>query len=124
MEQNLTDQEMVKDVTRMGIQASILLKGVLLRKVDEKTLKWGLTELVSTRLTGKYFQELADRPDMVYLLNIIHLVYSLEGQLDFQIQEYGLDSLKDDLQEINASLHLIGEQFDLKEMVESGSDWS
>jgi len=37
----------------------------------------------------------------------------LEGQLDFQIREYGMDSLKDDLQEINASLKQIGERFDL-----------
>jgi hypothetical protein len=62
---------------------------------------------------GKYFQNLVDRPECVYLLNLLHLVYSLEGQLDFQIREYGLDSLKDDLQEINFSLQQIGEHFDL-----------
>ena len=50
------------------------------------------------------------------LLNILHLVYGLEGQLDYQIQEYGFDSLKDDLQEINGSLTRIGESFDLDEL--------
>jgi hypothetical protein len=49
----------------------------------------------------------------------LHLTYSLEGQLDFQIREYGLDSLKDDLQEINFSLQQIGEQFNLEELRET-----
>jgi hypothetical protein len=53
-------------------------------------------------------------------LNILHLVFSLDGQLDFQIAEYGLDSLKDDLQEINFSLQQIGEQFDLEELGQVG----
>ena len=52
-------------------------------------------------------------------MNLLHLVYSLEGQLDFQIREYGLDSLKDDLQEVNFSLQQIGSQFDLEELRET-----
>ncbi len=119
MDQNQTDQEMIKDITRMGIQTSILLRGVMLQKVDEKTLKWGLKELSPGDLMNKYFHLLVNRPDDVSLLNILHLVYSLEGQLDFQIQEYGFDSLKDDLHEINASLNLVGEQFDLEELVQA-----
>jgi len=55
----------------------------------------------------------------VHLLNLLHLTYSLEGQLDFQIREYGLDSLKDDLQEINFSLQQIGEKFDLEGLRET-----
>jgi hypothetical protein len=55
----------------------------------------------------------------VYLLNLLHLTYSLEGQLDFQIREYGLDSLKDDLQEINFSLQQIGEKFNLEALRET-----
>ena len=78
--------------------------------------EWGLKELAVSDLMGKYFQNLVDRPECVYLLNLLHLVYSLEGQLDFQIREYGLDSLKDDLQEINFSLQQIGERFDLDEI--------
>ncbi len=119
MDQNQTDQEMIKDITRMGIQTSILLRGVMLQKVDEETLKWGLQELSPGNLMEKYFPLLISRPDDVCLLNILHLVYSLEGQLDFQIQEYGLDSLKDDLHEINDSLQQIGEKFDLQEFVQA-----
>jgi hypothetical protein len=119
MDKNQTDQEMIKDITRIGMQTSILLRGVMLQKVDEETLKWGLQELSPGDLMNKYFHLLVKRPDDVCLLNILHLVYSLEGQLDFQIQEYGLDSLKDDLHEINASLQQIGEQFDLEELVQA-----
>ena len=110
------DRGMIKDVTRMGVRASVLLRGVMLKKVDRETLEWGLKELAVSDLMGKYFQNLVDRPECVYLLNLLHLVYSLEGQLDFQIREYGLDSLKDDLQEINFSLQQIGERFDLDEI--------
>jgi hypothetical protein len=119
MDQNTTDQEMIKEITRLGLQTSILLRGVMLQKVDEKTLKWGLKELSPGDLMKKYFPLLMNRPDDVCLLNILHIVYSLEGQLDFQIQEYGLDSLKDDLHEINASLQQIGEQFDLVELAQA-----
>lgn len=120
MSKTQTDQEMVKDITRMGLKTSVLLRGVMLRKVDEETLKWGLNQLSPQGLMTKYFHKLLNHPDDVCLLNVLHLVYSLEGQLDFQIQEYGLDSLKDDLHEINASLHQIGdrfgENFDLEEV--------
>ena len=39
------DQEMVKDITRTGVRAGVLLRGVILQKVDEETLRWGLREL-------------------------------------------------------------------------------
>jgi hypothetical protein len=111
-----TDQAMVKDITRMGVRAAVLLKGVMLKKVDRETLEWGLKELAIRSLMDKYFQHLIDRPECVDLLNILHLTYSLEGQLDFQIREYGMDSLKDDLQEINFSLQQIGGKFDFAEL--------
>ena len=106
------DLAMVKDITRMGVRAAVLLKGVMLKKVDRETLEWGLKELAIRDLMDKYFQCLIDRPECVDLLNLLHLTYSLEGQLDFQIREYGMDSLKDDLQEINFSLQQIGGKFD------------
>ncbi len=37
-----TDQAMVKDITRMGVRTAVLLKGVMLKKVDRETLEWGL----------------------------------------------------------------------------------
>ena len=91
----------------------------MLQKVGPETLEWGLKELAAGDLMSRYFERLVNRPDWVYLLNILHLVYSLEGQLDFQIREYGLDSLKDDLQEINFSLQQIGEKFDLEGLRET-----
>ena len=116
MELAKADREMVIDITRMGIRAAVLLKGVMLKKVDRETLEWGLKELAICDLMDKYFQHLIDRPDCVDLLNLLHLTYSLEGQLDFQIREYGMDSLKDDLQEINFSLQQIGGKFDFGEI--------
>ena len=110
------DLAMVKDITRMGVRAAVLLKGVMLKKVDRETLEWGLQELAIRDLMDKYFQHLIDRPECVDLLNLLHLTYSLEGQLDFQIREYGMDSLKDDLQEINFSLQQISGKFDFGEI--------
>lgn len=119
MDLNQADQEMVKDITRMGMRAGILLRGVMLQKVDEETLRWGLRELAPGELMDTYFPVLMNRPEYVELLNILHLVFSLDGQLDFQIREYGFDSLKDDLQEINFSLQQIGEQFNLEELAQA-----
>ncbi len=113
MDQGLSDKKMIQDVTRLGVQAAVLLRGVMLQKVDRETLEWGLKELSVSEMMDKYFHKLIRQPQYVYLLNLLHLVFSLEGQLDFQIQEYGMDSLKDDLQEINFSLQQIGSQFDL-----------
>jgi hypothetical protein len=111
-----TDLQMIEDITRMGVRSAVLLRGVMLQKVNRETLEWGLQELAPSDLMDKYFQRLIDKPEYVQLLNILHLIYSLEGQLDYQIREYGLDSLKDDLQEINSSLRQIGEQFDLDQL--------
>lgn len=116
---NQEDQDMVKEITRVGVRAGVLLRGVILQKVDEETLRWGLQELAPGDLMMRYMPTLVDQPEYVQLLNILHLVYSLNGQLDYQIAEYGLDSLKDDLQEINFSLQQIGEQFDLQELAQT-----
>ncbi len=89
-----SNREMIKDITRMGIRTAVLLKGEVLKKVDEETLRWGLKGLAVSRLMEKYFGRLVDGLEYVYLLNLLHLIYSLEGQLDFQVREYGLDSLK------------------------------
>jgi hypothetical protein len=107
---------MVEDITRMGVRAAVLLRGVMLQKVDRETLEWGLGELGAGALLERYFPALQERPEQVDLLNLLYLVYGLEGQLDYQVEEYGLDSLKDDLQEINASLAHIGELFALDEL--------
>lgn len=119
MEINPQDKEMVRDVTRMGVRTAVLLRGVMLQKVDAEMLRWGLSEIDPDRLMEKYINCLVGRPDCVHLLNLLHLVFSLKGQLDYQVREYGLDSLKDDLQEINASLQQVGEQFELDTLKEA-----
>ncbi len=98
------DREMAEEIVRTGVRAAVLLRGVMVKKVDRETLAWGLAELRPSELMEKYFPRLIESPEHVHLLNILHLLYSLEGQLDYQIREYGLDSVKDDMQELNASL--------------------
>ncbi len=117
------DREMIEDITSLGVRAVVLLRGVMIKKVDRETLEWGLRELRPSELLEKYFPRLVEKPEHAHLLNILHLVYSLEGQLDFQIQEYGLDSVKDDLQEINASLQQVakGPQREFDEFVKLGA---
>ena len=110
------DREMVQDITRMGVRAAVLLRGVMLQKVDQETLEWGLDQLDPAGLLERYFPVLLEHPEYVDLLNLLYLVYGLEGQLDYQVREYGFDSLKDDLQEVNGSLARIGERFDLDEL--------
>ncbi len=110
------DRKMLEEVTLAGLRAAVLLRGVMLQKVDRETLEWGLAELRPGELMERYLPRLVEVPEWVDLLNILHLLYGLEGQLDYQIREYGMDSLKDDLQELNASLHRIGELFDLPAM--------
>ncbi len=100
---------MIEDITRLGVRAVVLLRGVMVKKVDQEILEWGLKELRPSELLEKYFPRLIEKPEHAPLLNILHLVYSLEGQLDFQVQEYGLDSVKDDMQEINMSLQQVAE---------------
>ncbi len=58
---NQTDQEMVKDITRMGVRAGVLLRGVMLKKVDEETLRWGLGELAAGDLMARYMPTLLNR---------------------------------------------------------------
>ena len=119
MDLNQEHREMVQTITRMGVRAGVLLRGVMLQKVDEETLRWGLQELAAGELMDRYLPILLMQPSYVHLLNLLHLVFSLEGQLDYQIREYGLDSLKDDLQEINFSLRQIGTHFNLQDLAEA-----
>ncbi len=107
------NRDMIEDITTLGVRAAVLLRGVMIKKVDRETLEWGLRELRPSELIEKYFARLIEEPEYVHLLNVLHLVYSLEGQLDFQIEEYGIDSVNDDLQEINASLQLAAKSHDL-----------
>jgi hypothetical protein len=106
------DREMISEITQMGLRAAILLKGVIIQKVDRGTLEWGLQEINASSLMNKYAARITNNPDYVQLFNLLALVSSLEDQLDYQIREYGIDSLKDDLEEINTSLRSVGLQFD------------
>lgn len=112
------DRQMIEDVTTLGIRAAVLLRGVMVHKVDRETLEWGLRELNPSEALERYFPRLVEKPEYVDLLNILHLLYSLEGQLDYQVQEYGIDSLKDDLAEINFSLNQVGEKLELPEVAQ------
>ncbi|MBI5444870.1 MAG: hypothetical protein HY900_27110 [Deltaproteobacteria bacterium] len=108
-----SDREMIADVLSTGVRAAVLLRGVMLQKVDRETLEWGLEELHASELLERYFHRLVASPERADLLNILHLLWSLSGQLDFQVQEYGFDSLKDDLAELNASLARAADAFDM-----------
>jgi len=110
------DREMVANIIQVGMRAAILLKGVIIQKVNQETLDWGLREINATAILDKYADRVTADPEYVQLFNLLMLVSSLEGQLDYQIREYGLDSLKDDLEEINTSLRAAGEQFDLSQL--------
>ena len=113
---NEANREMIAEITQMGMRAAVLLKGVMIKKVNRETLEWGLGEINATSLLYKYVETLRANPEYVQLLNLLVLVSSLQEQLDFQIREYGIDSVKDDLEEINASLRLVGEEFDLSQL--------
>ncbi|MGC8660463.1 MAG: hypothetical protein ACP5U1_15465, partial [Desulfomonilaceae bacterium] len=90
MDLNQADRQMIVDVTRMGIRVAVLLRGVMLQKVDQETLRWGLDELAVSNLMDKHFAHLTTKAEYANLLNLLFLVYSLDGQLDYQISEYGL----------------------------------
>lgn len=109
---NEADREMISEISQMGMRAAVLLKGVIIQKVDRATLEWGLQEINASSLMNKYADRIIANPDYVQLFNLLALVSSLEDQLDYQIREYGIDSLKDDLEEINTSLRSVGLQFD------------
>lgn len=109
---NEADREMISEISQMGMRAAILLKGVIIQKVDRGTLEWGLQEINASSLMNKYADRIIANPEYVQLFNLLALVSSLEDQLDYQIREYGIDSLKDDLEEINTSLRSVGLQFD------------
>lgn len=115
---NEADREMIAEITQMGMRAAILLKGVIIKKVDRDTLEWGLQEINASSLMNKYVDRITANPDYTQLFNLLALISSLEDQLDFQIQEYGIDSLKDDLEEINTSLRSVGLQFDPNQLQE------
>jgi hypothetical protein len=115
---NEANREMISDIVQMGMRTAILLKGVMIKKVNHETLEWGLHEINASALLNKYVETLRANSEYVQLFNLLALVSSLEGQLDYQIQEYGIDSLKDDLDEINTSLRLVGNQFDLSQLQE------
>src|SRR5512136_1553652 len=114
------NREMVADIAQMGMRAAILLKGVLLKKINQETLEWGLGEIHASAIMEKYANTLRANPEYVQLFNLVALVSSLESQLDYQIREYGIDSIKDDLEEINSSLRIVGEQFDLSQLRQAG----
>jgi hypothetical protein len=106
------DRDMIVEITQMGLRAAVLLKGVMLQKVDREILEWGLEEINASALLDKYANTVTANPEYVQLFNLLILVSSLQGQLDFQIREYGIDSVKEDLEEINTSLRSVGDQFD------------
>ena len=117
---NEANREMIAEITQTGMRAAILLKGVLLKKVNRETLEWGLQEINASVTLEKYVETLRANTEYVQLFNLLALISSLENQLDYQIREYGIDSIKDDLEEINASLRLVGEQFDLSQLHNQG----
>ncbi len=116
MGMNEADRDMIVEITQMGMRAAILLKGVLIKKIDRGTLEWGLQEINASSILSKYADRVTANSEYVQLFNLLALVSSLEGQLDYQLEEYGIDSLKDDLEEINTSLRSVGEQFDLTQI--------
>ncbi len=117
MTERETDREMVEDVTRLGVRAAVLLRGSDAPEGGPGDPGVGPRRAAGRRAARAVLRPCSGSARSSWTCSTSSTsCYGLEGQLDYQIQEYGFDSLKDDLQEINGSLTRIGERFDLDEL--------
>ncbi len=77
--------------------AIALMDSFLRDRIDLQTYSEKLRELDADSLLGQYKQEFKQDPALVYYLDALMLLSSLQHELEFQVAEYGANVASEDI---------------------------
>jgi hypothetical protein len=83
----------VVDVVKKAIR---LMDRVLRRQLNAEEYKAAINELDVDSIMATYREEFKSNPSLIYYLDALMLVASLQRELDFEVAEYGLNVALDD----------------------------
>jgi hypothetical protein len=88
------------------MQQSIDLMDALMRdKIDLDAYAKELNALKVDDLLGSYQEDFKKDPKMVYYLDALMILSSLQHELDFQVTEYGVNVASEDIRMLKDLLH-------------------
>ncbi len=84
-------------VVAMVQKAIAIMDGFLRSKMDLQAYAQRLGELDADGLLAQYRPDFAKEPELVYYLDALMMLSSLQHELDFQVAEYGANVASEDV---------------------------
>jgi hypothetical protein len=92
------------------IQKAIGIMDELLRdRIDLKQYSQQIKELDADGLLSQYQQDFRGDPALVYYLDALMMLSSLQHELDFQVAEYGVNVASEDISMLKELLAKLGQ---------------
>ena len=87
-----------------GEQALALFRQFTREEVSAKELQTRLVGLGTEAIIARHWESLTAGPERVPCFEVLQLLSSLAGELEYQVERYGESSLWDDLTELQAAV--------------------
>ncbi|MBI5583729.1 MAG: hypothetical protein HY892_07880 [Deltaproteobacteria bacterium] len=84
-------------VVQVVHQALALMDAYLRDRIDQPTYSGRIKALEVDPLLGGYREDFRHNPELVYYLDALMLLSSLQQELDFQVAEYGANVTAEDI---------------------------
>lgn len=85
------------DVVNLVHRAIGFMDELLRDKIDLPAYARQLKSLEADKLLGAYQKDFKANPDLVYYLDALMIISSLQHELDFQVAEYGANVASEDI---------------------------
>lgn len=99
--------ELDRLVITVGEQALALFRQFTREQISAMELQARLRELEAGTIMARYWDVLTSDPESVPSFEVLQLLSSLEGEMEYQVQRYGESSLWDDLKELQLAMRRI-----------------
>lgn len=98
-----------QSVVDMIHQVIGLMDDLMREKIDLSVYTNRLTELKADTLLDTYHDDFKKNPKLVYYLDALMIISSLQHELDFQVAEYGVNVATEDIKMLKELLPKLGE---------------
>ncbi|MDA8211691.1 MAG: hypothetical protein M0021_07440 [Clostridia bacterium] len=107
---NPVSDELVREGLEVAVKARELLWKFSTLQIDKETLLASLQSIPAKETIFNNWDIFSNDEAIAPCLEIFQVIYSLGEDLDYQLSFYGLDSLREDIRQLDAAIKMLRRQ--------------
>ncbi|MHB9094025.1 MAG: hypothetical protein ACYC21_05090, partial [Eubacteriales bacterium] len=104
---NASIDDLVKEGLEAAVQARELIWKFTTLQITQEEFRQELEAIHAKQIVFDNWQDFQDNEAIYPCLEIFQVIYSIAEDVDYQIRFYGLDSLREDIKQLDTSIKIL-----------------